>query len=692
MRSIWLHIARRKLRVQIVTILFFIFSIALVWHHLKSQERRHIEMMARLAATGIRDDLHADVSERLAGQLHLAHLWELEAPPSKEDWETSARHHLRTYDGTVLVEYVDSSYADRWIYPADSASVLRSLHQTVGDERNRVFRLAREKRKPALTRVFALPTGEKVVLAVVPIFSHGEFAGFIVDVLNAQRALAYMLRDVAGLGYEFLVLQDGAPFFSIHEKYRKYEPGDVYVDTPTDFEGWTVRVWPGEEVLASQRSWFPVWVVTAMALLGVAVAATIHAREVAREQAKIAQAANKSLMQENAERRRAEEAARRSEAKFARILDISADAIISVNSEQRVVLFNQGAERMFQYRAEEVLGKPLDLFLPGAARNLHREHVARFAQEHSPTRRMCERRPIHGLRKDGTEFPLEATISKLDLNGDTTFTAILRDVSERVRAEEALRRAHDELEERVQERTSELAAANESLRQLSGRILASQEEERRRIARELHDSTAQMLVLALIDLERLQNSSAAAESPGREIVNECIASVQRAAGELRTVSYRLHPPMLEEFGLASSLRWYVNGFSKRLGISIEVDVDPNLGRFDRDVEMAVFRIVQEALTNVHRHSHATEASIKVWLRENELCLDIADRGTGIRPDVLGTSDKAPMLGVGIAGMRERVRQLHGKFEIQSGAEGTLIRARFPIARAEVNVPAQGILN
>lgn len=259
------------------------------------------------------------------------------------------------------------------------------------------------------------------------------------------------------------------------------------------------------------------------------------------------------------------------------------------------------------------------------------------------------------------------------------FTVILRDISERVAIEKALVRSRDELELHVQQRTAELAAANDALRELSGRLLALQEEERRRIARELHDSTSSTLVLALIHLSKLQDpGSLPADSAAA--LSEGMRGIEQAISELRTVSYRLHPPMLEEFGLSFALPWYINGFRERSGVRIEVAVDANLGRLSSEVELTIFRIVQEALANVHRHAHADAASVAVHRDSNSIRLEVADNGRGI-PQEWGP-DQWQHFGVGIAGMRERVRQLGGTFDLRSGGEGTTVVASFPMSSDE----------
>lgn len=257
-----------------------------------------------------------------------------------------------------------------------------------------------------------------------------------------------------------------------------------------------------------------------------------------------------------------------------------------------------------------------------------------------------------------------------------------------------LRRTHDQLELRVHDRTAELRAANckleaeiierrraeESLQELSGRLLQLRDEEQRRIARELHDSTVQLLGALAIDIEKIQRLGPNGDSAKvQRLLAQSSELVERATTELRTISHLLHPPILDDLGLEAVLPWYASGFSDRSEIQVEVDVAADLGRLPRELELTLFRIVQEALTNIHKHSGSPTATIAVSGTAAQVTLQIKDRGCGIPPGIFqpGGSTRA-VVGVGLAGMRERVRQLGGRLEITSGADGTSIQAILPI--------------
>jgi PAS domain S-box-containing protein len=231
------------------------------------------------------------------------------------------------------------------------------------------------------------------------------------------------------------------------------------------------------------------------------------------------------------------------------------------------------------------------------------------------------------------------------------------------------------------EDVTEIKRAEEELRRLAGRLLALQDEERRRIARELHDSTAQNLVALAFNLDRLERRASADEGMKAAVLADSRALIDRSLKELRTLSYLLHPPALDDAGLVPAIRSFVDGFSRRSGIKVEMKLPGRMARLPRDAESAIFRIVQEALANVHRHSGSATAAVRLRRSRQRVVLEIVDRGAGIA-GMINDARGAEMhsLGVGIPGMQARLRQLNGDLEIQSAAgQGTTIRAVVPVA-------------
>jgi signal transduction histidine kinase len=245
----------------------------------------------------------------------------------------------------------------------------------------------------------------------------------------------------------------------------------------------------------------------------------------------------------------------------------------------------------------------------------------------------------------------------------------------RLRAEVELARAH--LEKRVNERTRELRVANQELRQLSSYLLKMQDEERRRLARELHDSAGQLLAAMAMNVAIVKAETHKLSAEAARRVEDDAALIAQLITEIRTMSHLLHPPLLDEVGLSSALQWYVDGFAQRSGISTTLDLPEKLERFPADMEIAIFRAVQECLTNVHRHSGSRSCAVRVIEDKNNLCVEIRDFGRGIPKDrqLCLTSSGG---GVGLRGMQERIRQFGGTVSVHSSEKGTTVAVNLPI--------------
>jgi PAS domain S-box-containing protein len=344
------------------------------------------------------------------------------------------------------------------------------------------------------------------------------------------------------------------------------------------------------------------------------------------------------------------------------LLDMANDAVFATE-EEKIAYWNRGAERLYGWTSNDAIGKdPGDLLqtqLPIPREQITEQVVQEGYWEGD----------VIQTRRDGARMVVASRWSRWrDGQGkDVGYLEINTDISERKRAEE-------------------------SLRELTGRLLRLQDDERRRIARELHDSTGQMLVALAMNLASLQMEAGELPDKAARTLSDSHQLVQEITKELRTLSYLLHPPLLDEAGLASALRWYVEGFSKRSHVMVNVEFDPSVGRMPRETETAIFRIVQECLTNVHRHSGSSFAGIRVERHPGGIRIEVVDEGKGIPADKLDNPKSSGGLGIGITGMRERVRQLGGKLEIISDEAGTLVRAELPISEAPEKASSAGLLN
>src|ERR1700674_39810 len=380
---------------------------------------------------------------------------------------------------------------------------------------------------------------------------------------------------------------------------------------------------------------------------------------------------------------------------LAAIVDSSDDAIISKTLDGMIRSWNYSAERMFGYTAEEAIGQHITLIIPPDRRQEEAMILERLRRgervEHFETLR---------VRKDGTVLDISLTVSPVKDGAGRVVGAskVARDVTEQKRAEQALRESKEQLrslanglETQVRVRTQELEHRNaevveqsEQLRDLSNRLLRSQDDERRRIARELHDSAGQIITALGMSLanigQRVTHDSQLARGvqDGQELV-------QQLSKEIRTTAYLLHPPLLDENGIPDAIRWYVQGLAGRSDLKIELYISEGFGRLPREVELALFRIMQECITNIHRHSGSNKATIRIVRKAESVSLDIQDEGKGIPAEKLA-GIQVQHLGVGIAGIRERVRHLQGAVTIQSNHSGTTISVTLPIPMNAASQP------
>ena len=329
----------------------------------------------------------------------------------------------------------------------------------------------------------------------------------------------------------------------------------------------------------------------------------------------------------------------------ARLLDLANDAIFIRNAADKISYWNEGAERLYGWASEEVLN-----------RSVHEILRTEFPV---PLLEILETDRWEGELRHTTKYGSQITVSSRwttlrDRNGKSEgWLEINTDITARKRAEEAARR-------------------------LSGRILSLQDDERRRIARGLHDSLGQYLAALKMNLDVFRTS----KNDQAKLASDCAEIVDKCLNETRTISHLLHPPLLDEAGFDSAARWYVDGFSQRSGIKVNLNLPQKLSRMHRDVEVALFRAVQECLTNVHRHSGSSAVDVRLSLSAKQIRLEIKDDGRGIPQERLRSLNQgAADAGVGLAGMRERIREFGGSLEIRSERAGVTVIVRIPIETA-----------
>jgi len=246
-------------------------------------------------------------------------------------------------------------------------------------------------------------------------------------------------------------------------------------------------------------------------------------------------------------------------------------------------------------------------------------------------------------------------------------------------SQQALQRSHDELERRVGERTAELSGVRDALRLLSHRLLTIRDEERRKLALELHDGTSQVLAALQINLAAIEQADRLAGNGGSSKLRETFRLADQAMREVHRLSYRLHPPLLDGPGLQFALKWYIAGFTEEAGIDVQLDIPCDLKRLSQNLELAIFRIVEEGLDNIHHHSGSKTARIRLAIRNEDIELRIEDSGRGIDRRILnGPEAELFSLGAGITGMMERAKQCGGSFKIGCAEPGTSLQICLPL--------------
>jgi PAS domain S-box-containing protein len=361
------------------------------------------------------------------------------------------------------------------------------------------------------------------------------------------------------------------------------------------------------------------------------------------------------ILRDVTERVRGGELLARSEARLRGILDSAMDAIITVDERQHIVLFNKAAEDVFGCGREEAIGAPLAWFIPERFRSAHSDHLHRFAETGTSSRRMGKQRIVMGLRRNGEEFPIDASISQVSENGQRLFTVILRDVSERARSEKALLESRDEI------RAIGLAA--QSLR----------EQEKSRVARELHDELGQALTALKIDVGWLMDHGVGKDPAMRDKLAAMQSLVDGTVAATRRISADLRPLVLDDLGLAPAAEWLVQNFTQRTGTPCELTIARDFDDVPDPYATTIFRVLQESLTNIAKHAHASHVEVTLSKDGEGLTLLVRDDGKGFVPD----GPRKPN-SFGLVGLRERAYLLGGEVTIESApGRGTIVEMRLP---------------
>jgi PAS domain S-box-containing protein len=337
--------------------------------------------------------------------------------------------------------------------------------------------------------------------------------------------------------------------------------------------------------------------------------------------------------------------------------DNPAAIVICCGPEDRIQYANDATSRTFGYPLDELVDKPVAVLgIDPSTRSWLMEKL-----EHGSVRDV----EIQGRTRSNAVVDLLISITRVNISGESLLLGIGIDLTDRKRTE------------------AELRTTEQHLRRLTARLMQAQDDERRRVSRSLHETTAQDVASLKMLLSRVRRTTAVLPEEDRRRLDEAVQLTDRITSDIRTVSYLMHPPLLEEAGVVSAIRWYAGGFSRRSGIAVDLDLPLWLPRMARETETIAFRVVQEAMLNVHQHAHSPDAVIRLRLDSGRLLVAVEDHGSGVAPGKLAAlmSDSSAA-GVGIAGIRERLQQVGGTLEMSSRPGHTVLTAAIPFSEPD----------
>ena len=372
---------------------------------------------------------------------------------------------------------------------------------------------------------------------------------------------------------------------------------------------------------------------------------------------------NQALQREISQREQAEVALRESREQLHSIVQSTDEGIISLNSQGKVMLWNTGAETLFGFSMEEMKGQTLECIIPERFRQAHQQGILRASRAGKKTV-VGEMFELMGLRRDGSEFPLELSLGYWHKHGEIFFTGIVRDITARRKTERALHCRERELEQ-----------SQEELRALGAQLISAQEDERRRLSRELHDDMNQRLAMVALEIDSVQRSLPESD-PMQKTLHHLNDQVSALSDSVLHLAYQLHPSILDDLGLVVALKSSIQEFSQWENIAVTFQPRDVPQFLPQDIASCVYRVTQECLRNVAKHAQASQVSVEVKGVEGGLQLVITDNGKGFIPE----SGLRGTRGLGLIGMKERIRVVQGTFEVKaSEGKGTTVTAWIPLS-------------
>jgi two-component system NtrC family sensor kinase len=650
-----------------------------LWQALIANERALIEQALTIVAASVHNEFITQTESRILALTSLAKRWEQWGKPSKDEWTTAAELYVQHYPGFQAIAWVDASKYVRWLVPAARNEAMQGLYLAFEEQRRQALELAQGSRQVTATRVFELIQGGQGFHVYIPIFQGERFDGYIVGVFRVQELLDTIFGNVAG-GYALAVFVGETQVYSRQHASDRPEAGwSQEVAVGLHGVTWRLQLWPTPALLVIVRSALPEVILVVGLLTAVLLAAAVHFAQISRRRAVQVNAANRELQTEIVERKRIEDALRESERRYRSVTQSANEAIITADSEGTIVAWNKGAETTFGYIEAEILGQSLTLLMPASYRNQHQHGIKRL-QDTGASRIIGKTREFRGLRKDGSEFPLELSLAQWEAGQSIFYSGIIRDLTERKRVERELQRQQEALYQR-----EKLAAM--------GTLLAS-------VTHELNNPLA--VVMMEVDLlsEEVEDSSLAARTQKiLQAAQRCVRIIQNFLALVRERSPERTPVQLNTVVEAAvdmlAYPLQVDNIAVYLHLA---DKLPVLAADANQLQQVLLNLV----TNAHQALRETPLPRQLTITTRcdatgmRVTLEVADTGPGIPPDMQARvfepffTTKPPGVGTGLGlPLCQGIIESHGgtmTVESQPG-RGTTFRIELPVATMPMPSPS-----
>ncbi|HEC18533.1 MAG TPA: PAS domain S-box protein [Gammaproteobacteria bacterium] len=653
----------------------------ILWQSLLAQERSQLEQNIERQRTHLARMIEESVEHQILALVRMARRWEDRGGTPETEWQRDAARHITDQPGLQAIEWIDPSLHVRWIEPLAGNEAALGLDSGFEYRRRWALDMALKQRHIIVTRAIDLVQGGKGFLVYIPLYIDEAFDGFMLgvfkiqalfDTIMANTADTADMADMADMANHSIHVFDGE-----EEIYhRGHFAGDEEVwqqETGVGFynQRWRLRLAPRPELLAATRSLLPDITLGSGLLLALLLGMAVNRTHAARQRAA-------TLTIEVAERKSAQEALTKSELWQRGIFNALEEGVMVATPDRFMVDINPASQAILGYSQEEVAGQPT------AKLHVDHKHVVEFGKRIKAAFDKGEvaRFEFELKRKNGEVFPTEHTVSLIRDNAGQAIGIVstLSDITARKKTEEELRRHREHLEELVAERTRELETSRQQLRDLAVHLQTVREEERARIARDVHDEFGQVLTALNMDVHWLQERITEDQADMQRKVLSMLPLIASAIESVQRITSELRPAMLDELGLGPAIQWYMEEFQNRNAIKCQVSIELDKARLDTDRATVVFRILQEALTNVARYAGASQVTLSIDSGEDYIDMRLTDNGVGIDLSALDREDS-----FGLLGMRERAIAFGGTVEIKgSPGEGTTVMLHLPI----INGPAE----